>query len=873
MRYVKTLLRVLLALILIGGGYAVYQMYRQSPDLVNEAVARVGLATTAPAPGIVQASGTLEAPRVQVMSLVPARVITVTVKEGDTVAAGEVLIRLDDTLLQKQLAAAAADIDVARAQLALLEAGPRREEIAKARAQLTAARVAVDVAAQGVEDARAIRDAAQDVWPEIIRAEMEVTKTLYLRDAALARAQAADITVDLWRRINDQVKAGKTVTLPTGEVKHIAPPPEKVNEVSFQWNKASQEAWQAWAQYEEAKAAVAAARAKLEAARARLDDPSRNIPVAQAVAAYEKALAAVPVAQAGLDALKQGVNEEKIEAARANLRRAQAAYDRMAANRRYYTITAPISGRVLSLAIHPGEVALPGVSLVELADTSVLRLTIYVAEEDLGRVRLGQDVAVTVDAFPNRVFHGTVVHIAEEAEFTPKNVQTREERTTLVYAVEVKVPNDEGLLKPGMPADATLNGRGEESPQPSTLTGIRLPVTGPKSSPSPQRATSFTVSGTFEATEVRVVPEVSARVLDVLVDKGDVVEQGDVVAHLDPGDLPQRLEEAQAALAAAEAQLADLKAQPLPAQVKVARAQVSQAQAEVRAAQVALSAAQAALEQPTELENQIALLKAQLGVLEQRLDGARAQRKLAVVERDYYAAQITDEARIRRDIAEKMVAAAEANLKAVQAEIAGTKRLIAYLQQVREHPLVLEAQVHQAEGQVRLAQARLEVARKALALAQAPARGEEIAAAEARVAQARATIALLRAQLQRYSLTAPISGRVLNRLVEPGEVAQAGKVVMHIGDLSALELTVFVPEPDLGYVQLGQEVDVRVDTYPDRTFKGTVVWIADEAEFTPKNVQTREDRMETVYRVKVRVPNPEGILKPGMPADATFHGP
>ncbi len=873
MRHLRRFIRVVLIAAILVGGYMAYDAYRRHPGQVEEVLTRAGLAP-APTASTVQASGTLEATRVQVMTLVPARVVTVTVQEGDDVTAGQVLVRLDDTLLEKQLAVAAAEIDLARAQLALLKAGAREEEIARARAQLAAARVGVDVAAQALADARAVRDAAQDIWPEIIRAETGVTKTQHLRDAALARAQAADITVDLWRRINDQVKAGATVTLPTGEVKHIPPPPEKVNEVSFEWNKATQEAWQAWTQYEQAKAAVAAAEVALKAARARLNDPARDVPVAQALAAYEKALAAVPVAQAALDALEQGPNEEKIAAAEANLRRARAAYDRLAATRRYYTLTAPMSGRVLSVGIHAGEVALPGAPLLEIADTSRLRLTIYVAEEDLGHVRLGQEVTVTVDAYPDRAFRGTVIHIAEEAEFTPKSVQTREERTTLVYAVEVEVPNAGGLLKPGMPADAHFVEATHASPLRTHVSPLRTWITRIVGHREPtsrkDQATTFTVSGTFEATKVRVMPEVSARVLNVLVDKGDMVTAGQVVAHLDPGDLPERLREAQAALAAAEAQLADLQAQPLPAQVDVARAQVAQAEANLRAARIALRAAQAALEHPIELDNQIALAEAQLRVLEQKREEARAQRKRAEVERDYYAAQVTEEARTRRDIAEKMLAAAESNLKAVEAEIAGTRRLIAYLREVRDHPLALEAQVHQAEGQVRLAEAQLEVARAALVLAQAPARAEEIAAAQARVAQARATLALLQAQLDRYTLTAPMSGRVLNRLAEPGEVAKAGTALLEIGDLSTLELTVFVPEPDLGRVFLGQKVEVRVDTYPDRAFTGTVVWIADEAEFTPKNVQTREDRMETVYRVKVRVPNPEGILKPGMPADATF---
>ncbi len=869
MRHLRALIRLLLVAAILLGGYTAYLTYRGQPHLVDTLLARVGLGAARVTPAGVQASGTLEATRVQVMALVPGRVVEVTVEEGDEVSRGQAIVRLDDSLLHKQLAAAAADIDAARAQLDLLQAGPRAEEVAHAEAQLAAAQVAVDVAAQALADARAIRDAAQDIWPDIIRAETEVTKTLYLRDAALARAQAADIAVELWRRINDQVKAGTTITLPTGEVKHIAPPPEKVNEVSFQWNKASQEAWQAWAQYEQAQAAVAAAQTALEAARARLNDPARDVPVAQALAAYENALAAVPVAQAAVDALREGVNAEKIAAAEANLRRAQAAYDRLAATRRYYTLTAPIAGRVLSVDIHPGEVAMPGVPLVEIGDTSHLELTLYVAESDLGKIRLGDEVTITVDAYPGRTFSGRVVHIADEAEFTPKSVQTREERTTLVYAVKVDVPNDAGLLKPGMPADAVIGAEGT-APAPLEPRRFTLPFFSAVRAPAEKPAGEFTVSGTFEATKIRVMPEVSARVMDVLVDEGEDVQAGQVVAHLDPGDLPERISEAQAALDAAEAQLADLKAQPLPGKVNIARAQVAQAEANLRAARIRLQAARAALENPVELDSQIARAEAQLPLLEGKLEEARAQKKAAEVEREFYASQVTEEGRHRHAIAEKLVAAAQANLRAVQADIAGTRRLIAFLKDIRQNPLALQAQVHRAEGEVRLAEAQLDVARKALLLAQAPARAEEVAAAQARVDQARAMLALLQAQLERYTLTAPVSGRVLSRAAEPGETVQAGTALLEIGDVSVLELTVFVPEPDLGRVYLGQPVQVRVDTYPDRVFEGRVVWIADEAEFTPRNVQTREDRMETVYRVKVRVSNQDDILKPGMPADATF---
>jgi HlyD family secretion protein len=94
--------------------------------------------------------------------------------------------------------------------------------------------------------------------------------------------------------------------------------------------------------------------------------------------------------------------------------------------------------------------------------------------------------------------------------------------------------------------------------------------------------------------------------------------------------------------------------------------------------------------------------------------------------------------------------------------------------------------------------------------------------------------------------------------------------MLTLGDLDEVTLTVYVPEDQLGQVNIGQDVEVQVDSYPDRLFMGTVVAIADEAEFTPRNVQTKEERVNMVFAVDVRIPNPDHELKPGVPADATI---
>jgi len=141
---------------------------------------------------------------------------------------------------------------------------------------------------------------------------------------------------------------------------------------------------------------------------------------------------------------------------------------------------------------------------------------------------------------------------------------------------------------------------------------------------------------------------------------------------------------------------------------------------------------------------------------------------------------------------------------------------------------------------------------------------------ESQVAQAEAALALAETQLGFTRVQAPLSGTLLRRDVERGETAFPGSALMTVADLTVMKVKVYVPEPMLGSIRIDQPVRVATDTFPDRPLPGVVESIADEAEFTPKNVQTRQERVRLVYAVKVRVPNPDGILKGGMPVDATF---
>jgi HlyD family secretion protein len=153
-------------------------------------------------------------------------------------------------------------------------------------------------------------------------------------------------------------------------------------------------------------------------------------------------------------------------------------------------------------------------------------------------------------------------------------------------------------------------------------------------------------------------------------------------------------------------------------------------------------------------------------------------------------------------------------------------------------------------------------------------RKEEILAARARRDQAAAQVDLLRKRVDDCIITAPQPGVVTLKAVEKGELVTTGSRVMRLTYLRKVTLRIYIPEAELGRVRLGQDVDVTIDSYPDTPFKGSVVYISPVAEFTPKNVQTKEERTKLVFGVKVQVDNPDGVLKPGLPADARIavHG-
>ncbi len=213
---------------------------------------------------------------------------------------------------------------------------------------------------------------------------------------------------------------------------------------------------------------------------------------------------------------------------------------------------------------------------------------------------------------------------------------------------------------------------------------------------------------------------------------------------------------------------------------------------------------------------------------------------------------------------------AEARLARAATRLEQARRDAARIEALHAQGSATDRQLEDARLQLRLAEAEYRAAQAQLEKLRHLARPEELAVARARVAQAEARRDLLRRQLDDACLEAPTDGVVSRRVADPGELAVPGSVLLTLVRLDTVYVQLYIPEPLIGTVQYGQPVTVRVDTWPDRTFEGRVTYIAPEAEFTPRNVQTKEDRTRLVFRIKVTLPNPDGLLKPGMPADATL---
>jgi membrane fusion protein YbhG len=342
------------------------------------------------------------------------------------------------------------------------------------------------------------------------------------------------------------------------------------------------------------------------------------------------------------------------------------------------------------------------------------------------------------------------------------------------------------------------------------------------------------VSGNIEATDAEVSFKTPGIVEARLVNEGETIRAGQLVARLDKTEVTQEVAMRRAEVQAVQAALAELLAGSRPEDIAQAEAAVGQWQAR--------------------LDELLAGSRSQeIAAAEATVQGAKAE--VERMKKEYWRSAQLREAGV--------VSAQEDDLirTTYQTTQAKEKEAEERLKLIREGPR--KEQITQARAALSEAKARLNLVRKG-------PRQETIEQARARLQQATDALAQAETRLSYTTISSPISGVVLSKNIEPGEHVAPGTPIVTVGELSNVWLRAYIDETDLGRVKVGHRVKVTTDTYPGKVYEGRISFIASEAEFTPKNVQTQKERVKLVYRVKVDIANPSMELKPGMPADAVI---
>ena len=341
-------------------------------------------------------------------------------------------------------------------------------------------------------------------------------------------------------------------------------------------------------------------------------------------------------------------------------------------------------------------------------------------------------------------------------------------------------------------------------------------------------------SGTIETREIRVGSKVGGRVTDVLVQEGQEAQAGQPIVRFDVAEVeaqrlqaeakveqqqarlerlergarPEEKAQAHAATETARANLEAVRNWPRPEEIEQARAALTAAEAEV-------NSAEAAFQRIRKLFSTGDLSKQEFDAAKFRLDNTRA----------------------RRD-AEK-------------------KRLDLLLNGSRKEDILAAEQ-------------RYREAQEAERLVIAGPRAEEIADARAQLAEAKAKLDQIKVQVAEGEVKSPANAIVEVLPVRPGDLITPNQTVARLLEKDQIYIRVYVPEPQLGLIKVGQKARIKVDTFTDRAFDGVIEQINSQGEFTPRNVQSRSERNHLVFGVKVRIDNREGLLKPGMAADVTL---
>jgi HlyD family secretion protein len=346
-------------------------------------------------------------------------------------------------------------------------------------------------------------------------------------------------------------------------------------------------------------------------------------------------------------------------------------------------------------------------------------------------------------------------------------------------------------------------------------------------------------------TQVDLSFRIAGRLVALNVREGDRVKKGFEIARVDPNQLEQQRARDRASVDSAQSNYQQL--------ITTIEYQKATLESDIAAKRADLDQAKAHLAELLAGSRTQEIQQAQAAVAD-----AKARRDWAQRERDRFETLYKNE-----DISTSQFDQARTTLDSAAAVLRQAEQRLAMIQEGprREEIAMQRAAVARAEAAVKTAEAnRIEIRRKE----------QELTARRAEIDKARAQEGMSQAQLNDTSITAPIDGMVMIKSAEIGEVVAAGTTVATIADLEHPWLRAYINEPDLDRVKLGQKVKLTTDsrTNKGKIYWGTITFIASEAEFTPKQIQTKEERVKLVYRIKIEVDNTAGELKNNMPVDA-----
>ena len=698
------------------------------------------------------------------------RVHTLTVAEGDLVQSGDLLATLATVHLDADVAQAEAVLQAAQAQLALLQAGPRAAQVAAAQAQLEAAQ------------AQLAQAAARRDQPDLGASQAEIAAA----QSQVAAAQAARREADEY---HDKTMTCVEVPLSDGQTRKICPVLGTIEE--------------------QARYALLAADAAQTATQTQLDAllAGAGAEVRAAQAGVSIATAQRDAAQAQLDLLQADPIPDQLAVARATVVQAQAALQAARTARDQATLRTPFPGTVAALQLSPGEPAMPGQTVLTLADLDHLQVeTTDLSEQDVARVAPGQPVTVFVEG-PGTEVAGRVARIASQATTVGGDV---------VYRVVVELDEQPAGLRWGMSVEVEIETATQAHTTTRPLSGGDAVVASGEIVPSQEAQLGFTVPG---------------RVQGIPVSEGDPVQADQTLTTLETDRLEADVTQAEAAVAVAQADLALLQADPHPKEVIVAEAR--------------LQAAEGALAQAAARRDQLVAgaTDAALAAARSQLTTAQAEEKVA---RDAYdqlrdqpvEAWVEDTAALRLRATQQARVAAEAEL--AQAESRAN------------------VQVREARAAIDAAAAQRDAAQAQLDLLQAESTQEELAAARAAVAQAQAALQAAQAARDQATLRAPFPGTVAALNVGPGETVLPGQAALALADLDHLRAqTTDLSERDVAQVAVGQPATVYVEALGVE-IPGRVACIAAQATTIGGDV---------VYRVVVELDEQPPGLRWGMSAE------